>query len=164
EKLVIYGKYRMPVGGRTPGEDPDAPAQRGCGKPRSTVEPVFWHGRPEIFYQEMVASYNLTALIDCQVADGVLASLAAVERLPYIGFCLTETHLQKVKEVIVCRVLKEMVRPNSKVNESKLVEILADAPASSTQAGGSAAPVAGADGGSGSSGAAQSVLDQFQAD
>ncbi|CAE7487786.1 unnamed protein product [Symbiodinium sp. CCMP2456] len=134
EKLVIYGKYRMPVG-----------------------------GRPEIFYQEMVASYNLTALIDCQVADGVLASLAAVERLPYIGFCLTETHLQKVKEVIVCRVLKEMVRPNSKVNESKLVEILADAPASSTQAGGSAAPVAGADGGSGSSGAAQSVLDQFQA-
>ena len=110
-----------------------------------------------------MASYNLSALIDCQVADGVLASLAAVQRLPYIGFCLTETHLKKVQEIIVCRVLKDMARPNSKVHESKLVETLAGTTASSrsTPATGQGAPVPAANGGSGSS-TAQNVLDEFQ--
>ncbi|CAE7232863.1 hsdFM [Symbiodinium sp. CCMP2592] len=161
EKLAIYGKYRMAVGGRTPGEDPDQSAGRGCGKPRTTVEPVFWHGRPEIMYQEMVSSYGFTALIDCQAADGVLASLAATERLPYIGFCLTETHLKKLQEVVVFRVLKEMARPNSKVHESKLVETLGAASSSATPTP-ATVPQGGGNSGGGSTSTAQSVLSQFQ--
>ena len=158
----------MQVGGKTPNSDPDQGAGRGCGKPRTTVEPVFWHARPEVLYQEMLASYNLCSIIDCQAADGGLATLAATERVPYIGFCLTESHLKAVQEVIIGRVLKEMARPNSKVYESKLTEILGSATSASPS---STAPRTGQAGQAGqggqvqggSSSTAQNVLQQFEA-
>ena len=74
EKMELFGKFRVAVGGRTPGSDG---SHRGvCAKTKETLDPVFWHSRPSLLYQELMASYHLTALVDGGVADGVLAATA----------------------------------------------------------------------------------------
>ena len=113
--MELFGKFRVAVGGRTPGSDG---SHRGvCSKTKETVDPVFWHSRPSLLYQEVMASYHLTALVDGGVADGVLAATACLKRVPYFGLALTQQHLEKVTERIVHVVMTQMLQTESGVFE-----------------------------------------------
>ncbi len=97
QKLPLHGQFRVAVGGRTPGEEEDAPGRGTKRKTGETIEPVFWHARPEKLYQELISSYKLGAIIDLTAGDGALAMICAKKRTPYLGFTLTDVHTEFLK-------------------------------------------------------------------
>lgn len=105
EKHDLHGKYRVAVGGRTPGEE-EGPGRGAKRKALDSLEPVFWHSRPISLYQELRHSYRIVAWIDLAPGDGVLATACAKERVPYLGFTLTDTHAEQLKCRIVTALLE----------------------------------------------------------
>ncbi len=97
QKLPLHGPFRVAVGGRTPGEEEDAPGRGTKRKTPDTIEPVFWHARPQKLYQELMSSYRLGAIIDLAAGDGTLAMICAKQRTPYLGFTLTDVHAEFLK-------------------------------------------------------------------
>ena len=112
QKHDLFGSYQKAVGGKTEGEEVGRGIKRKTG---ATVEPVFWHSRPAKLFQELVGSYKLTkGIIDFGMGDGVLATYCALNRIPYFGFALTETHLKLVKEKIIAGILDAMATEGGK--------------------------------------------------
>lgn len=167
--MELFGKFRVAVGGRTPGSDG---SHRGvCSKTKETVDPVFWHSRPSLLYQEVMASYHLTALVDGGVVDGVLAATACLKRVPYFGLALTQQHLEKVTERIVHVVMNQMLQTESGVFEPKLAALVGKSGQNAQGAGqpqqrqgnGQQETPAAAGSGAGGQTTGQAVLDDFKA-
>ena len=96
QKLQMYGEHRVEVGGKTKGAGENE-LQKGKRKAATDVEPAFWHGRASLLYTELLHSYQLKGIIDLSPGDGVLATLCAVQRVPYVGFCMTDVHTDLLK-------------------------------------------------------------------
>lgn len=108
----------MSVGGRTTGE---AESHRGVSNRKlNTEEPVFWHSRPLSLCLELLASYNLAAVVDAGAGDGNMALACALSRMPYCGLCLTEDHLTQVQDRIVTEIMLRMLSSSESVFEPKL--------------------------------------------
>ena len=118
DKIEVFGKYRVPVGGRTPGE---AESHRGVpSRKQSTLEPVFWHSRPLPLCFELLKSYNLISIIDAGTSDGNMALACCLLRVPYQGFCLTQTHMDQVTERVVSELMLKMLSSSEPVYNAKL--------------------------------------------
>ena len=120
-KLELYGKYRVAVGGKTEGED--GPGRGVKRKDRTTIEPVFWHGRPSLLYDEILHSYRLDAIIDLSCGDGQLALTCARNRTPYFGFALTEKHATLLRDHLIEEILKGMVNEADPMFDPQLASI-----------------------------------------
>ncbi|CAL1152377.1 unnamed protein product [Cladocopium goreaui] len=122
DKITLFGKYRVSVGGRTTGE---AESHRGVSNRKlNTEEPVFWHSRPLSLCLELLASYNLAAVVDAGAGDGNMALACALSRMPYCGLCLTEDHLTQVQDRIVTEIMLRMLSSSESVFEPKLAASL----------------------------------------
>ncbi|CAL1135464.1 unnamed protein product [Cladocopium goreaui] len=122
DKITLFGKYRVSVGGRTTGE---AESHRGVSNRKlNTEEPVFWHSRPLSLCLELLASYNLAAVVDAGAGDGNMALARALSRMPYCGLCLTEDHLSQVQDRIVTEIMLRMLSSSESVFEPKLAASL----------------------------------------
>ena len=86
------------VGGPTPQPDGSKGPGRGAKKPAVTKEPVFWHPSEPNFYEELVHSYCLRDVYDMTAGDGTAALLFAKLKLPYVGLCLTQRHMDELTE------------------------------------------------------------------
>jgi hypothetical protein len=121
-KNDVHGAYRVPCGGPTPNEE-----SVGTGTKRktlATVEPVFWRGRPLRFYETLLADYFLTAIVDLTVGDGTLLIHCAKERIPYIGFALSERHAELIKHRAVQQVLESMFVPGERECNPELAAMM----------------------------------------
>ena len=105
QKVELHGKFRVAVGGKTPGEEEGL----GRGSKRTSVgsvEPVFWHARPLQLYEDLVHSYHCCAVVDLTAGDGSLAALCAKKRIPYVGFTLSDTHTELLKQRCITALLE----------------------------------------------------------
>ena len=61
-------------------------------------EPVFWHPSEPQFYEDLAHSYCLRDVYDTTVGDVTAALLFAKLKLPYVGLCLTQRHMDELTE------------------------------------------------------------------
>ena len=128
--MTLFGKYRVAVGGRTHGTDPEESHRGLSSKTKMTVEPVFWHAKPLNLWQEVLQSYNVTAVIDAGASDGALALACCQRRLPYAGLCLTQPHKEHLTERIVSQIMHQMCLADSPLFEPGLASVMGKVPGS----------------------------------
>ncbi len=134
-KHEIHGAKRQAVGGKTHGEE-DGPGRGAKRKTAETVEPVFWHARPQKFWEELISSYKIAGVIDFSAADGVLALVSAKARIPYLGICLTKAHHTRLRTQLIMQVIKGMATENDPMYDPKLANLTKKRPKLETSAAG----------------------------
>ena len=90
-KKKIFGPEQLiDVGGKL---DADAPEpQRKKQRTDDTVEPVFFHSMPVIFWTEMLAAFNIVGVIDLCAGEGTCALACYRKNIPYVGITFNDTH------------------------------------------------------------------------
>ena len=90
-KKKIFGPEQLiDVGGKL---DADAPEpQRKKQRADDTVEPVFFHSMPVIFWTEMLAAFNIVGVIDLCAGEGTCALACYRKNIPYVGITFNDTH------------------------------------------------------------------------
>jgi hypothetical protein len=113
--------YRVACGGPTEGEDVGRGFKR---KTATTIEPVFWRARPLKFYQTVIADYRLKGVIDITAGDGTLMTYCAKERIPYMGFCLSDAHKSALEQQGVQRLLESMFTAGDRLYQPELAVLM----------------------------------------
>ena len=89
------------------------------------ILPVFFHTMPLAFYKELLHSFCGKGVVHLTCGNGELA-LACVERkVPYVGICFTEQHVQTVSEYLTTRVYEAMQREDHPLYQASMVVQLA---------------------------------------
>ena len=67
-------------------------------KPRTddTVEPVFFHSMPVLFYQELLDALNIIGVIDLCPGEGACALACMKKMVPFVGVPFTEQHTARL--------------------------------------------------------------------
>ena len=86
------------VGGPTANLDGSAGPGRGGKKAPVTAEPVFWHPSDPLYVEEIAHSYCLRDVYDLTAAEGTTALTFAKLKVPYVGLCLTQSHMDELSE------------------------------------------------------------------
>lgn len=60
-----------------------------------------FHAKPEKFYDELDHSFNIKAWIDLTCLTETVALMAVKRRKPYLGFCLSDYHVEQLTARIV---------------------------------------------------------------
>ena len=138
-KVEIYGRtHRIAVGGATEddeGEDEgeDALAEVDANKPGGDRpgdgrEPIFYHSLPVEFYEDLYTSNGIKYIVHLSSGDGSAAKAAMRLRRGYLGFCMTEVHMDKLYAYLTDWMLEQMADANSPYYES---DMAVDKPATS---------------------------------
>jgi len=93
QKRAIYG-YRLVACGAVDQE-------HSINRPDNGMEPVFFTCWPAYFYENMFQVMSAHAVVDCTAGPGEAAKAALTLRLPYIGICLTEMHVETLTQHLV---------------------------------------------------------------
>ena len=163
-KFDIHGAYRLACGGPT--ADEEGPGRGTKRKTVNTVEPVFWRGRPVKFYQTLISDYKLEkGIIDLTAGDGTLMIHCAKERIPYLGFTLSEAHSKALKQRATAMLLEAMFTAGDRLYNPELALLMkapvAAAPSGPAKPSSQAAAVKRVV--EPAAGATPGVLDEFQA-
>jgi len=162
-KYHIHGSYRVECGGKTRGEE--GPGRGNKRKTQDDVEPVFWHGRPAKFLDEIKHSYRMNACIDITPGDGTLAILCANARIPYFGFALNEKHAKAVRQRCIQVMLERKFTEGDKSYDpelAKMFKITATTPDQSAKKAKFASDSSDKTGAAAGSGGNQQTLDEFK--
>ena len=90
--------------------------------PHDTVEPVFCHSIPVLFYQELLDSLNIIGVIDLCPGEGTCA-LACIKRMvPFVGVTFTEQHTARLMSHLEKTVLACVVTQGDPLYDVKLAE------------------------------------------
>jgi hypothetical protein len=83
-----------------PANRQDAGDMADAGKPRedTDVEPVFYHGMPQQFFNNIIAAYSVIGVMDLSAGSGEVAKACLENRIPYHGLCLTDVHESKLAD------------------------------------------------------------------
>jgi hypothetical protein len=87
-----------------------------------SLEPVFYHHLPATFYEDAFVVFSATAVIDLSTGPGEAAKAALLTRKPYLGLCLTESHLVKLYRHLTHWTLTQMGTEGSALYNPKYVE------------------------------------------
>ena len=126
DKKKIFGPARIAVGGKGPDDGVDVVKAK---REDSTLEPVFFHSHGEQLHEELLHSIavnfnSISGIVDFTPGDGSLAHLAVVHKIPYLGFCFTERHVEGLQKHLTRLVWADMQREGSPLYQSSLVGIL----------------------------------------
>jgi len=108
------------VGGRLEADAPE-PERK---KPRTddTMEPVFFHSMPVLFYQELLGALNLIGVIDLCPGEGTCAIACMRKMLPYVGIAFNEQHVARLMAHLETIVLSCMVTQGDPFYDVKLAD------------------------------------------
>jgi hypothetical protein len=128
EKLEVYGRtHRIAVGGATDEDDnEDEDADAMCDLKtidRHTTdgkEPMFYHGLPQEFYEDLFTSYCIRHCIHLTAGDGSAAKAAMSLRRGYLGICMTDEHMDKLYHHLTSWMLLQMSDANSPYYQSDM--------------------------------------------
>ena len=112
----MLGPFRVAVGGKTTGFDATTTPRQS----KTAMEAVFHHERSKAFFEELIHSYNVGAILDCSASSGTLAFVATLRRIPYFGVCLTADHEGHLKNKLCHMLLEEFLKSNGELYDSKL--------------------------------------------
>ena len=112
-KKGIYGSHRHAVGNVVA----DQPTTK---QPRadSDIEPLFFSTLPRAFYQSIITGYSVKVVLDMTPGAGRMAEAALLARcghqkVAYFGLCMSEQHMNGLRERLEMFVLGEMKRKES---------------------------------------------------
>eukprot|EP00975_Prorocentrum_lima_P055778 11693274-Prorocentrum_lima.AAC.1 len=96
-------------------------------------EPVFHATLPRSFYMALINGYLLKTIVDLSPGNGALAEAALLKRcghakVGYFGICLSEAHMNSLRERLELFVLKEMTTEGSQLYVARCAEALAPEP------------------------------------
>ena len=84
-------------------------------KPKaSDVQPAFFFESPEAAAMELLHSLGATSVVDLSCGSGHFAMTAIRNRIPFLGVCLTNAHMQALSQRLTSRVLTLMTDANEK--------------------------------------------------
>ena len=131
QKKEIYGKMRLPVGGKDEdddGKDEDeeddevaeippvvVSAMVATERGNSNVEPVSYNSMSIAFWADMVKGFKWERIYDLTPLDGNLAMASTIEQREYVGICFTNCHAEMLNEHLVKQILTQMQTPGSKL-------------------------------------------------
>ena len=92
-------------------------------------EPVCYGTLPIQFYLAILTGYMIKTVIDLTVGTGAFAQACLLKRcghakVSYFGICLSETHMNAIRERLVYFVLKQMMTEGSPLYVAKCAEVL----------------------------------------
>ena len=102
---------------------------------RGSAEPVFFHTYPIALDEELIHSYDLSAVIDLSVGAGNVALSCIRQRRPYFGVTLTECHSAELIEWLTARVWASFMDEASPLYIAEVAKIVAEAENPTTAAG-----------------------------
>lgn len=135
DKKSLYGKQRVAVGGPSgdkdddksdmgsddddddeadvpPTVDEDVPA--GKTRDNSNKEPVNYQSVPKEFWEELQHSLCIEPLVtDLSPSDGECAKVFLDKRLPYVGVCFNDFHVESLYAHLIEYVLESLKDPKS---------------------------------------------------
>ena len=135
EKKAVYGKARLPVGGKgddsgDSGEEHDgaddgdvppivdqvpadsasmpaeSPSKKLCVRAGSNREPLSYNSIPFQFFDDVAQAFCIKEAVDFTPADGENALTFIKARRGYIGICWTDSHADKLRLRLIEQVLK----------------------------------------------------------
>ena len=113
DKKALYGKKNLiAVGGKTKGASPDDVVER---KTDSTQVPVTHHGMPPAWYDELIHTFFVKAIVDLTPLDAKFAWQAVLNRVGYVGIAFTEEHQTMIYARLVEQMKIEMCQTGSKL-------------------------------------------------
>jgi hypothetical protein len=114
DKKEMYGKKNLiPVGGKTEGADPDdPPAER---KTDATEVPFVYHGMPAVWYEELIHTFFVKAIVDLTPGDAKFAWQALINRIGYVGIVFTPAHGAAITKRLKDQIKEEMIKPGSRM-------------------------------------------------
>jgi hypothetical protein len=130
EKKAVYGKMRLPVGGKTDESDDDddgdglgegevpptidmftesssaatpaeSPAKKLCTRAGTNVEPVNYNSLPTAFFENLHDAFCIKDLVDFTPVDGACAMAFIRARKGYIGICWNDVHADKLRQYLI---------------------------------------------------------------
>jgi hypothetical protein len=129
----MYGDQLIDVGGKL---EVDAPEhKRKPHRTDDTIEPVFFHSLPELFWSEVLEAFNIVGVIDLCAGEGTCALAAYRKLVPYVGICFTEQHvarLNKHLEKTILGCMTDEADPLYDVRFAKAVTVAGDTEAEAT--------------------------------
>ena len=111
KKKLLYGD-RI-VSGDT--QDKDARSQRRD----DNLEPCFYNHMQDTFYQNLFVTMSSVGIVDLSAGPGEAAKAALLARRPYLGLCLTESHVAFLYRHLVHWALDEMGSEGSPLFNAK---------------------------------------------
>jgi len=140
-KKKMYGKARVPVGGKSKKGDDSSTASDDGGIDEVTVkrnddvlEPAFFRGMPYKLCVEMIKSWNLTGIIHTSAGDMEMAVAAVEAGVIYTGICLTELHVELGYARLEERVWELMQTEGNRIYSPQLAVALKSEKAKKAQA------------------------------
>ena len=88
------------------------------------IEPVCWMDRPKVLYQELSHMVKAQAWICFTSLDDQLPEHCVENKIPYLGFVLTDDHKQLLRKRIISRVFACFQDEGSPLFQPGLLEIL----------------------------------------
>ena len=116
DKIKMIGRFKIEIGGATDGA---SLAANSKWKTAST-EPAWFHAKPYTLCDELAQSYCCTAIIDFTPHSGPWAKVAIRRRLPYVGICCSEAHVEGLAKHLLDTVAKALVDPSDSLYRSEL--------------------------------------------
>ena len=99
------------------------PGRRGCHIREDTnIEPVFMHTLSHEFHEELIHSLCIHAMVDGTPGSGAAAFACISKRIPYLGFCLSDSHKELLMQRLIHLILKEMEKEDSPLHETGMVK------------------------------------------
>ena len=92
QKKEIYGKFRIAVGGKTPGFEGDTKGRRENGD----LEMVFYNSMPGKYYSELIHRFFLAYIFDLSPGAGTFGEICIEEGVTYVGIAFTESHAEEL--------------------------------------------------------------------
>ena len=96
-KKAIYGSAKIFGSDAASSSDAENKEERKA----SDVEPVFYNYLPMGLYANHLSSYSISGVLDLTSGQGELAKASLERRVPYVGFCLSESHCVQLKSELV---------------------------------------------------------------
>ena len=108
DKKELYGSDNLPLpGGHCPVEHKKAKITKG-----SDLLPVFYHEGPPALATELAHLLQAAAIIDLTPGSGHWAMYAVRRQIPYLGCCLTQTHVNLLYAKLRSRILTSALDAN----------------------------------------------------
>ena len=125
-KKMIYGSENLiPVGGKADDDGLEEISVNGeKSRTPATVEPVFYHGSPPTFYEDLITAFGLTAIIDCTPGDGALAISAYKANIMYTGLTFNQEHALHLQQQLESTIWRSMTTDTDPLFEPRLLHLL----------------------------------------
>ena len=120
-KASLYGPALVEVGGKVEG---DAGADKDPAPKANEMVPFSYHTIPTSAYEEYAHSYNSNGFWHLTATDTILPMLAVRKKLPYVGFCFTQEHVEALEKACINEIFKAMQDPKDPLYEPELAKLL----------------------------------------